>query len=130
MALDKAALLARKDLRRSLVDIGDGQVWMREFSVSERQQLSAKYKAADPDPAVAMHGSLSMVVVSLQNEDGTPMFAEAEVESGVKVLEAGSERTVAKLLAAMASLNGLGEGALKEALGKSEPTPSDPSSSG
>lgn len=129
MALDKAGLLGQKTLRRKLVALGEGAVWMREFAVAERARLKDKYKAADDSAEAGLRSSLAILAVALETDDGAPMFTDAEIPGAVEALGEGSSDRVGRLIEAMQELNGLGEGALKEALGKSEPTPSGPSSS-
>lgn len=117
MALDKAALLKKPELRRRLVNIGDGEVWMREFSVGEQQRLRAKYPRPEGDENAALHASLCLIGHALCNEDGSAMLSEEEIAEFAAVLAESPQDRVALLVKGFEEVVGLGEAALKEALG-------------
>lgn len=117
MALDKAALLKAPELRRKLVKLGDGEVWMREFSVGESIRYRARYPVPDHDEVAALNATICQIGHALCNEDGTPMLTEDEIPAFAEALAASPQERVGVLAVALQELAGLGEAALKEALG-------------
>ena len=131
--LGKEALLKPSDLKRETVQVGPlgGEVILRELSVVERFRVLKRFDITDEeDPAQAMRAVLAMVVVSLCNDDGSPMFSDDEVEEGVNGLEQHSSAAVEELMTACQRLQGLDKDATERAVGNSDASPSDSSSSG
>lgn len=135
--LTKDQLLAPAELKREEREIpGLGPVLMREMSVNERLENPKRRKTIAKEMGegaeegdVDFVASLHMVARVLCAEGGTPMFADTEIPRAVEALKQRSQATVTALQKAFLEVNGMGEGALEEALGNSEEIPSDASSS-
>lgn len=131
--LDRAALLTPSDLKCETVKIGPlgGEVVMQELSVVERLRVLKEFRALDTeDEVAATRGLIALVVASLRNEDHSVMFPPEEREEAVDGLMARSSAAVEQLVTECQRIQGMGQGALKEAVKNSEATRSDSSPSG
>lgn len=133
--VDKRALLKPKALKREKVTVGDGDdfVLMRELTVAERLYARKRFVGVDQnDEEEATVAVLALVVSSLCNDDEeqTVMFQEFEWDEAVQALLQLSNAEVENLMAECLRIQGMGEGAQKDAVKNSEASPSDSSSSG
>lgn len=131
--LSKAALLTPSDLKRETVSLGDrGDVRMREMAVNERLSAAKRFGAVDSDdPTQAMLSVLGLVVVSLCNDDDSPMFpTDEEREEAAEALLGLSNADVETLIRECLRINGMDKEATKRAVGNSDASLSDTSSSG
>ena len=131
--LSKEALLTPSDLKCETVKIGPlgGEVVMQELSVAERLRVLKEFRALDTeDEVAATRGLIALVVASLRNDDLSVMFPPEEREEAVTGLMARSSAAVEQLVTECQRIQGMGAGALKEAVGNSEATRSDSSPSG
>jgi hypothetical protein len=95
-------LLAVGRLKRKMVDVGGGQVQVRELNVREREQLPALFKAS---PAEANAFVIKSCVIG---EDGKPLFKDEQ-----EALELAPE--IADVLGvAILNLSGVGSGSKKD----------------
>jgi hypothetical protein len=130
---NKAALLSPPELnRRTFVTTTTGaEVRMRELSVAERLRALKRFKVTDEsDPTQTMRSVLALVVISLCNEDDTPMFLDSEIEEGVDGLERHSSPEVEELMSFCQQIQGIAPDSADVAVKNSEASPSDTLSSG
>ena len=133
MSMDKAALFASLDLKSEAVEIAPGDfVRMQELSVAERERVRGSIQGLNEDaPEFAFRVLLGLVVASLRNDDGAVMFPPEEwAEATDALMTNASAAPVGRMVDACQRINGMGEDALKEAVGNSDASPSDASCSG
>jgi hypothetical protein len=93
-------------------------VFLRLMSIGEAQKFQRQASSADP------HASEKLIVASVVNPDGTPMFTEKDV----KALSAKSMKVAERIARAAMKLNGIDEESQELVLKNSESAPSTNSS--
>jgi hypothetical protein len=104
MTVNKTDLLAALACATVTAPVeGFGTVNIRQVSVAENDAIRARIKA-DADAPPSAFG-LQLLAASVVNDDGTPVFTEADVAA----LRACAGRKVDKLVTAVLQANGYGE---------------------
>ena len=132
-ALDRAALLApsnQKRVRKPLGPLG-AEVVFRKLSVGQMLACSKRFAGlAEGDAEGAYRAALGQVVMSLCNDDDSPMFAADELDATVDGLMGQDSDVVEALITACAEVQGKAKDNVKASLGNSDEIPSESSSSG
>lgn len=124
MTIDKTALLAALACATVTATVdGFGTVNIRQVSVAENDAIRARIKAQGDDAATSAFG-LELLVASVVNDDGSPVFTTADLPA----LKQSAGRKIDKLVEAVLDANGYGKGQPGNAPA-SGPTPSDASAS-
>lgn len=101
--IDKQSLLAALACTVTPVPVdGFGTINMRQVSVAENDAIRAKI-GTDKDAPRSQFGLL-LLVASVVNDDGTPVFSEADVQA----LAQSSGRKIDALVEAVLKVNGYG----------------------
>ena len=127
MALGKDALLRAQTLKRETVQIGPlgGEVVLRELTLAERLRCNKRFIGIkDNDAEAAYRAALAQALTALCNEDGSPMFAEDEIDGAVEQMLGLSSAAIEQLILESSRLQGVSKESLKDAVGNSAGTPS------
>jgi hypothetical protein len=123
MTIDKSALLAALACTTVAMPVeGFGTVNIRQVSVAENDRVRAAIKSDASVPHSAF--GLQLLIASVVNDDGSPVFTEADLPA----LQQAAGRKVDKLVEAVLEVNGYG-GQKVGNVQASGPTTSDASAS-
>lgn len=122
--LSKAAILAAVDLKTEDVDVSEWGGTVRVAMMSGKARDDFYAQQGDEKVAYSLF-SARVLVATVVDEDGQPVFEEADIEA----LRAKSQAAMDRVLAVALRLNGLGPTALEEAEKNSDAAPSGDSGS-
>lgn len=112
--LDKAAILAAKDLKTEDVDVPEwgGAVRVSTMTGTGREALSQSLAVVDGKTDMSFYRE-KMLAACIVGEDGAPLFSSGEVA----LLAGKSAAALARVFAVAERLNGIQAGAVEEAAG-------------
>lgn len=131
-AVGRDALLkgTQKRERKQVGALG-AEVAFRRLSVAQRLACSSRFAGVkEGDVEGSYRAALAQVVLSLCNDDDTPMFDDGEIDARVEDLMQQDSVVVEGLIEACLEVQGTGKQRVKEAVGNSDEIPSGSSSSG